>query len=69
VIDRLPKLGTLQIGAPGDVSIFDLIEGPVGFVDTRNNAREGKRHLKPAHTIRAGRVFGGPPYFVPSTYP
>jgi dihydroorotase len=69
VIDRLPKLGTLQIGAPGDVSIFDLIEGPVSFVDTRNNTREGKRHLKPVHTIRAGRVFGGPPYFLPSTYP
>ena len=69
VIDRLPKLGTLQIGAPGDVSIFDLIEGPVSFVDTRDNKREGKQHLRPLHTIRAGRVFGGPPYFVPSTYP
>ena len=31
VIDRLPKLGTLQIGAPGDVSVFDLIEGPVSL--------------------------------------
>ncbi len=69
VIDRLPKLGTLQIGAPGDVSIFDLIEGHVSFVDTRDNKREGKLHLKPVHTVRAGRVFGGPPYFVPSTYP
>lgn len=69
VIDRLPKLGTLQLGAPGDVSVFDLIEGPVSFVDTRKNAREGKRQLRPVHTIRAGRVFGGPPYFVPSTYP
>ncbi len=69
VIDRLPKLGTLQIGAPGDVSIFDLIEGPVKFVDTRKHEREGQRHLRPVHTIRAGRVFGGPPYFVPSTYP
>jgi dihydroorotase len=69
VIDRLPKLGTLQLGAPGDVSVFELIEGPVSFVDTRDNKREGKRYLKPLHTIRAGRVFGGPPYFVPSTYP
>ena len=29
VIDRQPKLGTLQVGAPGDVSIMELVEGPV----------------------------------------
>src|SRR5207244_822321 len=42
VINRLPKLGTLQSGAPGDVSILEMVEGPVRFVDTRNNTREGK---------------------------
>ena len=26
IIGRLPKLGTLQVGAPGDVAIMDLIE-------------------------------------------
>ena len=69
VIDRLPKLGTLQIGAPGDVSIFEMIEGPVTFVDTRKNERQGNKYLKPVYTVRAGRTFGGPPYFIPSTYP
>jgi dihydroorotase len=59
VIDRLPKLGTLQLGAPGDVSIFDPVEAPVSFFDMRNNRREGKRHLEPFHTIRVSRVFGG----------
>ena len=29
VINRMPKLGTLQVGAPGDVTILDLVEGPV----------------------------------------
>ena len=39
IINRLPKLGTLELGAPGDVAIMDLVEGPVTFVDTRNNTR------------------------------
>jgi dihydroorotase len=34
VINRLPKLGTLQVGAPSDVAIMELVEGPVSFVDT-----------------------------------
>jgi dihydroorotase len=60
VINRLPKLGTLQVGAPGDVSILELVEGPVSFVDTRNNTREGKAHLKPVQTVTAGVPFGRP---------
>src|ERR671923_778802 len=27
VINRMPKLGTLQVGAPGDVAIMELVEG------------------------------------------
>ena len=60
VIGRVPKLGTLQIGAPADLSMFELIEGPVSFVDTRNNKREGKAYLKPAGTITGGVAFGRP---------
>ena len=60
VINRMPKLGTLQVGAPGDVAILDLVEGPVSFVDTRNNKREGKAYLKPAQTVVAGVPFGRP---------
>jgi dihydroorotase len=60
VINRLPKLGTLQVGAPGDVSIMELIEGPVSFVDTRNNTRTGRAYLKPVQTVTAGVPFGRP---------
>jgi dihydroorotase len=60
IINRAPKIGTLQIGAPGDVSIMDLVEGPVTFVDTRNNKREGKVHLKPVQTVINGVPFGRP---------
>src|SRR5215470_3509258 len=59
-IDKLPKLGTLQVGAPADVSVLEVVEGPVEFVDTRNNKRQGKVHLKAAHVVIAGVVFGRP---------
>jgi dihydroorotase len=66
VIGRVPKLGTLQIGAPADLSIFDLVEGAVSFVDTRNNKRDGKVHLRPAGTVVGGVAFGRP-YQAPFT--
>ena len=68
VIGRVEKLGTLQTGAPADVSILELIEQPVTFVDTRKNTREGKRFLKPVQIVRAGRPFGRP-YPTPFGYP
>jgi dihydroorotase len=60
VINRGAKLGTLQAGAPADVSLLELVEGPVEFVDTRNNKRQGKLHLKPAGVVLAGVPFGRP---------
>src|SRR5690242_13392155 len=60
VINRVPKLGTLQVGAPGDVAIMELVEAPVSFVDTRNNRREGRAWLKPVQTVSAGVPFGRP---------
>jgi dihydroorotase len=60
IIDRAPKIGTLQIGAPGDVAIMELAEGPVTFVDTRNNKRDGKLLLKPVQTVINGVPFGRP---------
>jgi dihydroorotase len=66
VINRLPKLGTLQQGAPADVSIMELVNGPVKFVDTRKNEREGKVHLRPAQVVLNGVPFGRP-YNAPFT--
>jgi dihydroorotase len=60
VIARLPKHGTIQPGAPAELPTRELVDGPVSFVDTRNNRRDGKRHLKPAGTIVAGFAFGRP---------
>jgi dihydroorotase len=60
IINRAPKIGTLQVGAPGDVAIMELVEGPVSFVDTRNNRRDGKAYLKPIQTVINGVPFGRP---------
>ena len=60
IINRAPKIGTLQTGAPGDVAIMELVEGPVSFVDTRNNKRDGKMLLKPVQTVINGVPFGRP---------
>jgi len=68
VIGRVPGLGTLQVGAPADVAILDLVDGPVEFVDTRNNKRTGNRKLVPVLTVRGGRPFGRPPMPFPFTY-
>ncbi len=60
VIGRIPKHGTLQVGAPADLSIMEIVDGPVSFVDTRNNTRQGKVYLRPAGTVVAGVAFGRP---------
>lgn len=60
IINRAAKIGTLQVGAPGDVAIMDLVEGPVSFLDTRNNKRDGKALLKAVQTVVNGVPFGRP---------
>ena len=60
VINKDKKLGTLQVGAPGDVAIMELVEGDVSFVDTRNNTRTGRARLRPVQTVTAGVPFGRP---------
>src|SRR5215470_12184529 len=68
IIGKVPGLGTLAIGAPADLAVFDLIDGPVEFVDTRNNKRSGTRKLVPVLTVRGGRPYGRPPLPSPSLY-
>ncbi len=68
IIGRVPGLGTLRLGAPADVAIFDLLDGPVEFVDTRNNKRNGTKKLVPFLTVKAGRPFGRPPLPIPFTF-
>ena len=60
VVNRAPKLGTLQVGAPADVSLLEVVEGPgrvrrhaqqqapgQGAPEARRR-RAGRRALRPA---------------------
>jgi len=60
VINRIPKLGTLQVGAPADATVVDVVQGPVEFVDTRNNKRQGTVYIRPTNTVLAGTAYGRP---------
>jgi dihydroorotase len=60
VINRINKHGTLQLGAPADLSLLEVVDGAVSFVDTRNNKRDGKLYLRPSGTVIAGVAFGRP---------
>ena len=64
ISNRMPKLGTLQVGAPGDATLVELVQGTVEFVDTRNNKRQGKMYIKPAQVVLSGVAYGRP-YQVP----
>ena len=64
VINRGAKLGTLQVGAPADISFLELVEGATEFVDTRNNKRPGTVQLKPAGVVMGGVPYGRP-YMAP----
>jgi dihydroorotase len=60
VIGRVAKLGTLQVGAPADLSLVEVVMEDVEFVDTRNNKRPGKVFIRPAGAIVAGVAYGRP---------
>ena len=60
IINRMPKLGTLQVGAPADATLIEVVQGPVEFLDTRDNKRSGKAYIKPVQTVLGGVPFGRP---------
>ncbi len=60
IINRIAKHGTLQVGAPADATPLEVVNGPVEFVDTRNNKRQGKVFTRPTNTVTAGVAFGQP---------
>src|SRR2546421_908271 len=68
IIGRVPGLGTLSVGAPADVAIFDYVDGPAPeFVDARDDTKSGTKKLVPVLTVKDGRPFG-PPYPIPFRY-
>lgn len=50
------EIGGLSPGMAGDAAVFELVEGPVTFVDSAGNSVPGKLQLKPVLTVKDGQV-------------
>jgi dihydroorotase len=55
VFPSFDNRGTLNVGAPADVAILDLREGPFEFLDNYKGTRTGRQRLFPAETVLAGK--------------
>ena len=49
-------IGTLNVGAYGDIGVFEMKEQTVGFSDTFGKVRNGDRILVPKLTVSAGKI-------------
>jgi dihydroorotase len=54
-IPAFKGLGTLRIGAPADVAVFDIRQGEFEFVDNVNAKRIGRQKLVPYAVIAGGK--------------
>ena len=48
------ELGTLAVGRPADVAVFELQDGDFEFVDNERAVRRGRQKLVPHAVIAAG---------------
>ena len=51
------QIGTLRVGAEGDVAIFEMLDGEHRFVDAYGGERVGRQKLTPWRTIKGGRTY------------
>ena len=51
------EIGTLRVGAEGDVAIFEMLTGEHRFVDAFGGVRIGSEKLVPWRTIKGGRTY------------
>jgi dihydroorotase len=55
VFPSFDNRGTLNVGAPADVTLMELREGSFEFLDNYKNTRVGRQRLFPMGTVLAGR--------------
>jgi dihydroorotase len=55
-----PDLGTLELGAPADVAVFNLREGAFAFADCGKARQKGSQKLECMLTLRAGQIVYDP---------
>ena len=57
---KADTLGTLRVGATGDVAVLRLEEGDFLFTDSYGGTVHGTRRLVPVHTIKGGHLVRAP---------
>ncbi len=50
-------LGTLRVGSPADIAVFDMVEGEFEMFDTHRRRRIVRQKLQPIYTVAQGKVF------------
>ncbi len=55
VVRPIPKLGTLQVGAPADIALLTIEEGAFELIDSQENKVTAKRKIKSHATICRGK--------------
>ena len=50
------KVGTLEPGVTGDVTVIDLQEGNFELIDQQNNKRTAKRKIVPVAAVHGGTL-------------
>ncbi|MFN8379828.1 MAG: amidohydrolase/deacetylase family metallohydrolase [Anaerolineae bacterium] len=60
LIDRVPLLGTMATGAPGDAAVFRLTDSAIALRDDLGHEWPGSQGLEIVHTVCGGRLVGGP---------
>ena len=60
VIGRVEGVGTLRVGAPGDVALLAIADGQFRLVDSQRNAVTAKQRIACRLTICRGKRVVGP---------
>lgn len=56
VIGWSDRLGAISVGREADLSILELVSGPISFRDTEGGELQGNELLRARFTVRAGRA-------------
>jgi dihydroorotase len=56
VVNRVPKLGTLEVGAPADLALLVLEDGEFPLVDSQRNTVTAKQRVVCRGTVCRGKV-------------
>ncbi|MBI4530446.1 MAG: amidohydrolase family protein, partial [Candidatus Latescibacteria bacterium] len=53
-IGREHEMGSLKVGMPADIAVFEILEGEFDFYDTHGNRLKGTKKLSAVATFREG---------------